>query len=930
MKPRMVVGRRVAGPGPWRVFVSHTSDLRGLPAAPSYVEAAEDAITRAGHVTVDMKFFPAADADPAELCASMVRGADVYAGLIGLRFGAPVRGRPELSHTQLEFEAATSAGLPRLIFLIGDGVASDARQERFRRQLQDAGLTTVSIASPADLELRLYHALVELQRGPSRRSGNDTKNRGVIARALRRRYAPPTAAAVNGEPALELVVEEETGARRSASDIVEIHEDAGNGLLILGDPGAGKSGLLHTLARELLELALHDESRPLPIVLDLSSWGARRLPMSRWLVEELWLQHRINQPLAERWLPEGRLTLLLDGLDQVHQHARSGCIDAINQLHRSWLLAPVVCCRRSTYLAEQRQLTLQSTVLVLPLTDDQVVTCLERLGPPAAAVLESARTDQRFRELLRTPLMLHIAVSSYRDRTTIDLPEMAGPDDLRKALFERYLQRMLYEDPAPRRWSPQRVQRSLTWLASLMRNRNQSLFFLERLQPDWLDARAQRTYRWFGVLGVNFAIGAALAGTVLNLTGATEMPAIFVAFAVVGLTACLLAPPDPTAPPNGSTTARWLGPALARAAFVTVVFSLSQLLYLGSNHGAYTLAVWRDTALLLGPFNGAFMVLLDISIRSGIIAVRSRTRASSGPGFLHVRQITRRDVLNGLVTGALAFGALIGIDLCVLIVLFTGLDPAVAGDPRNIRPAIVLAQLASACSSGLVMAFLSMIMSGRSADVRPVEVVVVSWLDALRQVVGARPGRPALTMGAVAFTLFLLVDLGFGVGLEQAVWVSGAFGVIATLCYLLLGGVYAGLAGEVMADQLRIRPNEGMRRSRLNALSSAFLSAAVGWSASTALPATLGDLPYALSVAHGYALLEGASCGLLGGLIYGGAAYVQHVTIRALLALHGRLPLRAVSLLEEAEGRALLRRSGGGYAFVHDLLRDHLASLADG
>src|SRR5215471_10994340 len=115
----MVVGRRVAGPGPWRVFLSHTSDLRGFPTDRSYVAAAEDAVIRAGHVIVDMKFVPAVDADPAELCAFMVREADVYAGIIGLRFGASVRGRPEQSHTQLEFEAATSADLPRLIFLIG-------------------------------------------------------------------------------------------------------------------------------------------------------------------------------------------------------------------------------------------------------------------------------------------------------------------------------------------------------------------------------------------------------------------------------------------------------------------------------------------------------------------------------------------------------------------------------------------------------------------------------------------------------------------------------------------------------------------------------------------------------------------------------------------------------------------------------------------
>jgi hypothetical protein len=431
------------------------------------------------------------------------------------------------------------------------------------------------------------------------------------------------------------------------------------------------------------------------------------------------------------------------------------------------------------------------------------------------------------------------------------------------------------------------------------------------------------------VFGVNFAIGAALAGAIDNLSGTTEVPGNILASTIVGLTAGLLVPPDPAAQPDGSTTTRWLPQALARGVLVAVVFSLSQLLYLGSNHGAYTLSVWRDNALLQGPLYGGFMVLLDIVIRAGIIDSRSRAPASSSSSFPDVRQITSRDVLNGLVAGTLVFICFIGLDVVVLVILFTGVDPGVSGDPRNIRPTIVLFQFVAACAIGLIMALLSMVMSGRTAEIRPVEVVIVSWLYALRQVVAARPVRPALTMGGVAFTLVLLLNLGAGAGLAQAVWVSGAFGVIATVCYLFLVGFYAALAGRFMQDELRIRPNEGIRRSRRNALSFAFLSAIVGWEASTAFPAALGNLHLALSVARGYALIEGAACGLLAGLLYGGAAYVQHATVRALLAWDGSLPLRAVSLLEEAETRALLRRSGGGYEFIHVLLRDHLASLED-
>ena len=100
------------------MFISHTSEFREFPKGISYVAAVERAVTAAGHVVVDMRDFPAADQAPAELCAERVRGCDVYVGILGTRYGSPVRDRPEVSYTELEFDTATGAGLDRLVFLL--------------------------------------------------------------------------------------------------------------------------------------------------------------------------------------------------------------------------------------------------------------------------------------------------------------------------------------------------------------------------------------------------------------------------------------------------------------------------------------------------------------------------------------------------------------------------------------------------------------------------------------------------------------------------------------------------------------------------------------------------------------------------------------------------------------------------------------------
>jgi hypothetical protein len=89
------------------VFVSHTSERRDYPRAGSYVNAVERAIIACGHVPVDMKDFPAADKPPADLCTERVRDCYVYVGLLGMRYGSPVRDKPEVSYTEFEFDAAT-------------------------------------------------------------------------------------------------------------------------------------------------------------------------------------------------------------------------------------------------------------------------------------------------------------------------------------------------------------------------------------------------------------------------------------------------------------------------------------------------------------------------------------------------------------------------------------------------------------------------------------------------------------------------------------------------------------------------------------------------------------------------------------------------------------------------------------------------------
>src|SRR5262249_50327061 len=92
-------------------------------------------------------------------------------------------------------------------------------------------------------------------------------------------------------------------------------------------------------------------------------------------------------------------------------------------------------------------------------------------------------------ELLVTPLLLNVVTVSYAGRTAAEVPISGTMAERRDHLFGLYVNQMLRRRTAERRYTPEQTVHWLSWLASQMAKYGQTVFYIERLQLDWLPNR---------------------------------------------------------------------------------------------------------------------------------------------------------------------------------------------------------------------------------------------------------------------------------------------------------------------------------------------------------------------------------------------------------------------------------------------------------
>ncbi|MDJ0728120.1 MAG: ATP-dependent Clp protease adaptor ClpS [Prochloraceae cyanobacterium] len=296
-------------------------------------------------------------------------------------------------------------------------------------------------------------------------------------------------------------------------NIIDFFAEMGEGrsLLILGAPGSGKTIALLQLAADLIAKAENNINEPIPIVLNLSSlmvdFGGgieRGEAVVRWLIEELNINYQIPRHVAQTWIAQQQLLLLLDGLDEVVEESRSLCVAALNEFSKEYGRTEIVVCSRDReYQVLSQRLRLQGAIYLNNLTDEQIDRYLTAGDRQITGLKELLDRDRSLRELVKTPLMLNIIATACEQMGAEELQLLSqGNGDTqisleasRKRLLNAYIQRMFSRRG---NYHPYSQKEALKWLKEIalrMSIDSKTIFFIERLQPDWLQLNRKHKFK---------------------------------------------------------------------------------------------------------------------------------------------------------------------------------------------------------------------------------------------------------------------------------------------------------------------------------------------------------------------------------------------------------------------------------------------------
>ena len=356
----------------------------------------------------------------------------------------------------------------------------------------------------------------------------------VAAAVASTRFAPLPGLAAAGEQRLQA---------GQVSELHEVYGGLGSGrLVIAGGPGAGKSSaaVLLILAALRHRRSVPEQVRPgvpVPVMFTLHGWDPGTRRVRDWLAERLGQAYplfagRQGPGAARGMLDEGRIAVILDGLDEIAEDLRPAVLRALSQQATFRL----VLLTRSAEMAQAATRALLQGAAAIELQD---------IGPGAAAgYLTRTQLDppphgwqeltSRLRrdpgsplaKALNNPLMLTLVRDTYRAGDDagelLGLRDAAGhpasSEDIAGHLLDRVLPAAYTPQPGepPLRYDLPAAERALRRIAARM-NKEETRDLQWWHIPAWTYAAPRVIAIWLGAVLTAGLMGRIASGIVGGL-----------------------------------------------------------------------------------------------------------------------------------------------------------------------------------------------------------------------------------------------------------------------------------------------------------------------------------------------------------------------------------------------------------------------------
>ena len=491
-------------------------------------------------------------------------------------------------------------------------------------------------------------------------------------------------------------------------------------LVVLGEPGSGKTMLMVRLVLDLL--ARRAPGDPVPFLAPIASWDPPEQDLWDWLTAQLQFDHpalaappteNVAEPTwAAALLASGLILPILDGLDEMPETVRGPAIGRMNDALRPGERL-VVTCRTRQYRDAIRpengdEVTLRAAAAVqlLPLDADTVrdYLCDDAAGPvmrarwePVFAVLG---TEAPAGQALSTALMVGLARTIYNPRraeqagTLRDPAELCNPvradrSSVEALLFDAFIP-AAYRDGTTAHWNAQDAER---WLVFLARRLEQTIggpdlawWQLQLIIPNF-------TFIAGIINGVVYGVVYGVTWGVVFKTIVGAVTAGVVASALVATVSVRMKWPSPVwgiwmKPPGRGTL---LAVGLAGLVIVTGIFALSGAI--GGTAGK-VLAILAIVGLVIFiPAGFVFLISAQRGVPVDIGSALSPAATLEGDRRTVKYLAKRYGIVYGLVLGSVVWGIAgirTGIAVCIVVGVAAG---AVTSFEDGAWPAYELTQI---------------------------------------------------------------------------------------------------------------------------------------------------------------------------------------------------------------------------------------------